>query len=186
MLPRTLPALCALLMLALSPGASRAAERICDRSGSFTTPSPDGGWIASVQEEVCDSDKGAVAGITVVLTSAKDATRTRRVFIMPVPRSRDDWPRVRWLAADAVELRVANLSEAPPPEPQYEDIRVSLAYCGDNPEDRMRMATYRTAVLQWEKDVTAWASKRKQDPEAAGERPARPQEPRLPAGRCSM
>jgi hypothetical protein len=181
---RALPALCALLMFALGPGTSRTAERICDRSGSLTTPSPDGRWIVSVQEEVCDSDNGAVAGITVVLTSATDAKKSRRVFIMPVPRSRDDWPRVRWLAADAVELRVANLSEAPAPEPLHEDVHITLAYCGDNPDDRARLAGYKAAVLQWQKDVTAWASKRKQNP-AAGERPARPQEPRLPSGRCT-
>lgn len=189
MLQRALSALCTSLLLASmsvkAPAASSSGERICDRSGSLTTPSPDGAWVASVQEEVCDSDNGAVAGITVVLGSSRDTSRSRRVFIMPVPRSRDDWPRVRWLAADAMELRVPNLSEAPAPEPLYEGIRITLAYCGDNPEDRARLAAYKAAVQQWQKDVTAWANRRKQNPDAAGERPTRPQEPRLPFGRCT-
>ncbi len=138
-----------------------------------------------MQEEVCDVGTGAAAGITVVIASAKDPAHSRRVFMMPVPRSRDDWPRVRWLGADAVELRVANLSEAPAPEPLYEGVRISLAYCGDNPDDRARVAAYKAAVLQWQKDVTAWAAKRKQNADAAGARPDRPEEPSLSPGRCT-
>ncbi len=133
-----------------------AAEYICDRSGSKTTPSPDGKWVANVQEEVCDTPTGAAAGITVVLALATDPQHSRRVFIMPVPRSRDDWPRIRWDGPDAVELRVANLSEAPAPEPMYEGIRISLVHCNDNPEDRARLVAYKAAVLQWQQVVSAW------------------------------
>jgi hypothetical protein len=107
------------------------------------------------------------------------------VFIMPVPRSRDDWPRIRWQGPNAVELRVANLSEAPPPEPLYEGIRISLAYCGDNPADRAQLVAYKAAVQQWQKVVSAWVEKRKQNEDAAGPRPPRPEEPRLAPGRCT-
>jgi hypothetical protein len=174
-----------LLLLTCTSGALNAAESLCDRSGSKTTPSPDGRWIASVQEEVCDTPGGAAAGITVVLASAQDPAISRRVFIMPVPRSRDDWPRVRWQDSNAVELRVANLSEAPAPEPTFEGIRISLAYCGDNPGDRARLVAWKAAVLQWQKDVTAWAERRRQDAGAAGPRPPRPEEPSLTPGRCT-
>jgi hypothetical protein len=175
----------ALLLIALLPVAGSTAERFCDQSETRATPSPDGQWVANVQEEVCDTGNGAAAGITVVIASVKDAARRRRVFTMPVPRSRDDWPRIRWLGADAVELRVANLSEARAPEPLFEGIRISLVYCNDNPADRAQLAAYKASVLQWQKDVTAWAEKRKQDPDAAGTRPPRPEEPRLSPGRCT-
>jgi hypothetical protein len=175
----------ALLLIALMPAAASAAERICDQSETRATPSPDGQWVANVQEEVCDTGNGAAAGITVVIASLKDPTRSKRVFMMPVPRSRDDWPRVRWQGAGALELRVANLSEAPAPQPQYEGIRISLTYCNDNPGDRAALAAYKAAVQQWQKDVTAWAAKRKENPDAAGARPARPEEPRLSPGRCT-
>jgi hypothetical protein len=173
------------LLIALLPLAGNAAERICDRSETTATPSPDGQWVANVQHEVCDTGAGAAAGITVVLASVKDPARSKRVFMMPVPRSRDDWPRVRWQDSNVVELRVANLSEAPPPEPEFEGIRIVLAFCNDNPGDRAQLAAYKAAVLSWQKEVTAWAEQRKQDPDAAGARPPRPEEPRLSPGRCT-
>jgi hypothetical protein len=176
--------LIALLAMSFVPAPLLAAETECDRSGSKTTPSPDGQWVANVQEEVCATPTGAAAGITVVLVSTKDPAHSKRVFIMPVPRSRDDWPSIRWEGPDAVEVRVPNLTEAAPPEPAFEGIRISLAYCGDNPADRARLAANKTAVKQWQKDVTAWAERRKQDAEAAGPRPPRPEEPKLAAGRC--
>ena len=83
-----------------------------------------------------------------------------------------------------MEIRVPNLSEATAPTPEFEGIRITLAYCGDNPEDRERLAAYKAAVKQWQKDVSAWAGRRKQDAEAAGPRPPRPEEPRLAPGRC--
>ena len=174
------------LLLLLVAGSLQAGEPECDRSGSKTTPSPDGRWIASVQEEVCaTANGGAAAGITVVLISAADAGHRKRIFIMPVPRSREDWPRVRWQDANAIELRVPNLSEPVPPEPRYEDIRITLAYCGDNPSDRAALAEYKAAVKQWQQVVSAWAARRKQDEAAAGPRPPRPEEPRLAPGRCT-
>ncbi len=179
------PVLTILLAMSCATATSYAAEPLCDRSGSKTTPSPDGQWVASVQEEVCATSNGAAAGITVVIASAKDPERSRRVFIMPVPRSRDDWPRIRWQGSTAVELRVANLSEAPAPEPLFEDIHISLAFCNDNPADRANLVAWKAAVLQWQKDVSAWVERRKQNPEAAGARPPRPEEPVLAPGRCT-
>jgi hypothetical protein len=179
------PALLTLMTLLCAPATLFAAETFCDRSGSKVTPSPDGRWIANVQEEVCATATGVAAGITVILVSARDDALTKRVFIMPVPRSRDDWPRIHWSGPDAMEVRVPNLAEPNPPEPAFEGIRISLAYCNDNPEDRARLAGYKAAVQQWQKDVTAWAALRKQDPAAAGPRPPRPEDPKLEFGRCT-
>lgn len=177
-------ALIAALALSLLPAALPAADFVCDRSGSKSTPSPDGRWIANVQEEVCETATGAAAGITVNLVPAHDPDSPRRVFIMPVPRSRDDWPQIRWLGPDAMEIRVPNLSEAPPPEPGLEGIRITLAYCGDNPADRARLVEYRAAVKQWQTVVSDWVKQRNEDPVKAGPRPPRPEEPRMPFGRC--
>jgi hypothetical protein len=176
--------LIAVLALSLLPAFLHAAEPVCDRSGSTATPSPDGRWVANVQEEVCESSGGAAAGITVDLASTADPARHKRVFIMPVPRSRDDWPRIRWLGPEAMEVRVPNLSEAPPPVPEFEGIHITLAHCGDNPEDRARLADYRVAVKQWQKDVSAWLQQRKADPRYTEPRPPRPEEPVLAPGRC--
>jgi len=166
--------------------ATPAAEQECDRSDSKSTPSPDGRWIASVQEEVCTTASGgAAAGITVVISAASDAHAVKRVFLMPVPRSREDWPRLRWPTADALEIRVPNLSEPAPPEPQWNGIRITLAYCGDDPLARQQQADYKAAVKQWQKDVSAWAARRRQDEASAGPRPPRPEEPRLLPGHCT-
>jgi hypothetical protein len=177
--------LLALLLIPVAPAALQAAENVCDQSETRATPSPDGHWVANVQEEVCATATGTAAGITVVLASKQDATRSKRVFMMPVPRSRDDWPRIRWQAPDAVEIRVPNLAEVAPPDAQFSGIHISLAYCGDNPEDRARRAAYKAAVQQWQKDVSAWVKQRNADAQAAGPRPPRPEEPVLAPGRCT-
>jgi hypothetical protein len=174
-----------LLLIALMPAAATAAERICDQSETKATPAPGGEWVANVQHQVCDTGNGAAAAITVIIASLKDPAKSKLVFMMPVPRSRDDWPRVRWISASAVELRVANLSEAPEAEPLYEGIRISRVFCNDNPADRAAVVAYKDAIQQWQKVVTAWNDKRKQDPEAAGARPPRPEEPRLSPGQCT-
>ena len=83
-----------------------------------------------------------------------------------------------------MEVRVANLSEASPPQPEYEGIRIVLAYCNDSPDDRARLVAYKAAVKQWQKDVSAWVKLRKENAEAAGLIPPRPEEPRLSPGRC--
>ena len=165
--------------------ATPAAEPECDRSGSKTPPSPDGRWVANVQEEVCaTASGGTAAGVTVVITSAADAQVAKRVFIMPVPRAREDWPRVRWPQAGSLEIRVPNLSDPSPPEPQWNGIQIALAYCGDDPAARQQLADYKSAVKQWQKDVSAWATRRKESEATAGPRPPRPEEPRLSPGRC--
>jgi hypothetical protein len=176
---------CLTALLLLTPLALGAEEAECERSQSIITASPDGSWTANVQEVACATPGGAAAGITVELHSIKDASQTQRVFTMPVPRSRDDWPRVRWLSATGLEIRVPNLTEAAPPRAQYQGIGISLAYCGDNPEDRARLTAYKAAVKQWQRDVGAWVKRRKEDEAGAGPRPPRPEEPRLPPGRCT-
>jgi hypothetical protein len=178
-------ALLPLLIALLPPLAQGAEETVCDRSNSLTTPSPDGRWTASVQEVACATPTGAAAGITVELHSSEDASLAPRVFTMPVPSSREDWPRVRWLSAAAIEIRVPNLAEVAPPAPQFQGIAISLAYCGDNPEDRARVAAYKDAIKQWQKVVSAWVKRRKEDEAAAGPRPPRPEEPRVARGRCT-
>ncbi|MEO8306691.1 MAG: hypothetical protein ABI616_01455 [Pseudomonadota bacterium] len=176
--------LISLLGVALMPALVHAEEPACDRSGSKTTPSPDGQWVANVQEEVCATPNGAAAGITVVIVSAQDPAHSQRVFIMPVPRSRDDWPHIRWDSPTAMQIRVPNLSQPTAPNPEFAGIHISMAYCGDNPDDRAKAAAYKAAVQQWQKDVSAWAGRRKQDADAAGPRPPRPEEPALAFGRC--
>ena len=173
------------MVLLLWPVFSQGAEQFCDHSESRLTPSPDGVWVAKVQEEVCTTATGAAAGITVIIEASHDEQRSKRVFIMPVPRSRDDWPRLRWVSAAELELRVANLSEAAPPEPQFEGVHIALAYCNDNPQQRAQLAAYKSAVKQWQKDVGAWVKLRKEDAAAAGTMPPKPVEPVLSAGRCT-
>lgn len=174
-----------MLLCLMAPLAFGAEETVCERSGSFTTRSPDGAWTASVQEVACATATGAGAGITVELHSELDGSKVQRVFTMTVPRSRDDWPRVRWLSATSMEIRVPNLAEVTPPLAEYQGVHVALAYCGDNPEDRARLAAYKEGVKQWQREVSAWVKRRKEDEAAAGPRPPRPVEPRLPQGRCT-
>jgi hypothetical protein len=174
------------LLLTAWVGLARGAEQpVCERSGSIQTTSPDEKWMARVQEVACVTANGAAAAVTVELHPVQDPSQAQRVFAMTVPRSRDDWPRVRWLSTSDLEVRIPNLAEAAPPKTDYQGIRISRIYCGDNPEDRARLAAYKEGVKQWQKDVSAWVKLRNQDAAAAGPRPPRPEEPRLPIGRCT-
>jgi hypothetical protein len=161
----------ALLAIASVPATLHGAESSCERSGSKATPSPDGQWVVNVQQETGRTPWGPAAGVTVILASTRNPARCQYVYVMAVPRSRDDWPRIRWNGPSALEVRVSRLSnpstgsrvqhprrvtgKADPhkgPEREYEGIRITVTYCDDN---------------------------------AAGVRPPGPEEPHLAPDPCS-
>jgi hypothetical protein len=178
-------ALLLVAVLACQLPAARAAEvSDCDRSGSKTTPSPQGRWVVNVQEEVCAVGNGVAAGITVVVSSPEGPEQGGRVVMIGVPRSRDDWPRVRWRSETELEVWVPNLAVVVSTQARWQGVQVALRYCGDNPADREAVAAYKLAMKAWQQETTAWVARRKQDPDNAGPRPVRPEEPRVAAGRC--
>lgn len=174
-----------LFVLALACASSRAAAVECDHSGAKTTPSPDERWVATVQEEVCATEKGTAAGVNVDLALASDPTHKSRVVSISVPRSRDDWPRVVWTSASSMEVWVPNLAEIGLHVAEADGVRVELKYCGDNPQERARRDEYQAALKQWMKDTTAWVQQRKVDPNTTAPRPKRPEEPHLTATSCA-
>ncbi len=175
-----------LLVLMLAPVCGWAAEVAdCEHSGTKSVPSPDGRWIATVQEDVCATGTGTAAGVDVDLTLSGDSTHRRRVFSMRVPRTRDEWPRVLWKSPTVMEIWVPNLAEIGMQVPELEGVRIDLKYCGDNPEERAQRDAYRIALEQWMKDTTAWVEQRKRDPDFKAPRPRRPEEPALSATTCA-
>jgi len=168
-----------LALLMVSAASQWVAAADCDHSGAKTTPSPDGHWVAIVQEEVCATDKGAAAGVNVDLAPADDPSHKRRVFSMAVPRSRDEWPRIIWRSATSMEVWVPNLAEVGAQVAEPEGVHIDLKYCGDNPQERAQRAQYQAALKQWMKDTTAWVQQKKADPNATAPRPKRPEEPVL-------
>jgi hypothetical protein len=177
------PAATLLVLLPLVTARVSAAE--CDHSGAKTTASPDGRWVATVQEEVCATDKGAAAGVNVDLAPADDPAHKSRVFIMRVPRSREEWPRVLWKSPTSMEVWVPNLAEVGLHVADAEGVHIDLKYCGDNPQERARRAEYQAALGQWMKDTTAWVQQKKADPSSTAPRPKRPEEPLLTASTCA-
>jgi len=176
-----------LLFLGLAPVASWAADDVhdCEHSGTKTVASPDGRWIATVQEEVCAIGTRTGAGIMVDLALASDASHAKRVFNMRVPRSRDLWPRVIWKSPTSMELWAPNRAEILAQESQVEGVQIQLKYCGDNPAERAQVGEYQMALKQWMKDTTEWAQKRKQDPNFSEPRPKRPVEPTYSSDSCA-
>ena len=172
-------------LLLLVTASARLAAAECDHSGATTTASPDGRWVATVQEEVCATDKGAAAGVNVDLSLADDPAHKSRVFIMRVPRSRDEWPRVIWKSATSMEVWVPNLADVGLHVADAEGVHIELKYCGDNPAERARRAEYQAALKQWMKDTTAWMQQKKADPNSTAPRPKRPEEPALMTSTCA-
>jgi hypothetical protein len=176
-----------LLVATVAPAAGWAAEaqaHDCEHSGEKSFPSPDGRWIATVEEQVCVAGTGTAAGVVVDLALAADARHAKRIFNMRVPRSRDYWPRVVWKAPTAMELWAPNRAEIAVQESQFDGVQIQLRYCGDNPAERAQVAEYQAAFKKWMQDTTAWVQKKKQDPGFSEPRPKRPDEPRYSDDSC--
>jgi hypothetical protein len=174
-----------LLTLTLAPlGAWAADAHECEHSGTKMYPSPDGRWVATVQEEVCAIGNSTGAGIMVDLVSSADSSHGKRVFNMRVPSSRDRWPRVVWKSPTVMELWAPNRAEISVQESAFDGVQIQLRYCGDNPAERAQVGEYQTALKQWMHDTTEWAQKKKQNPGFSEPRPKRPEEPRYSSDSC--
>lgn len=176
---------CLLLLLMGPMAAAAAAERVCEQSESTVVASPDGSRAASVQHQVCETNAGGVAAaVTVFVGAAAAPLNGERVLATAVPPSREQWPRAIWRGESRLELWVPNLANVLEVKPAAGEVQVVLRYCGDDPEQRARVARYPEQLQQWMDAVSRWAELRKQDPEKAGPRPVRPAEPRETARAC--
>lgn len=166
------------IILACVPaGAAFAAEAICEQSESTISRSPDGRLAASVQHQVCATNGGAAAAVTVFIGEAATPLQGSRVVSIAVPRSRSEWPKAVWRGNAALEVWVPNLAKALETSPAYKDVSVKLKYCGDDPALRARIAQNQVDLQQWMAAVTRWNELRKADPQGAGPRPERPVAP---------
>lgn len=175
-----------LLLLAASPPLAAADGLACDQSDSRVIPSPDGRWAASVQHQVCETPTGGVAAaITVFVGEAGAPLQGRRMVAIGVPRSHDEWPRAVWRGESQLEVWVPNFANVLETQPAYRDVAVTLRYCGDDPDARARVARYEVDLKRWMEETSRWAKRRKSDPEGAGPRPPRPEEPRVARHPCT-
>lgn len=177
-------ALIALLLAAALPLHCGAAERVCDQSDSEVVAAPGGKVAASVQHQVCSAGDAAGAAITVYVGPAPSPLEGERVVATAVPRSKEEWPRAVWRGDSLLEVWVPNFAQVLEAKPSAGPVTVKLAYCGDDPQARERVARHAEDIRRWQREVTAWAQRRKADPEAAGPRPARPEEPRVARRPC--
>jgi len=175
-----------LLSLAVSSGAATAAERACDQSESTVVPSPGGSFAASVQHQVCETASGGVsAAITVFVGEAAAPMKGERMVSVAVPRSRDEWPRAVWRGEQALEVWVPNLANVLESKPRHGSVTVALKYCADDPEARAQVAQHAVDLKLWMESVSRWAELRRDDPQGAGPRPPRPEEPRVISRACT-
>ncbi len=175
-----------LLSFILAPACGSAAEQAnCEHSGERTAISPDGRWVATVLEEICDANGVASGGVVVDLAMSADATHAQRIFSMYVPRSRDEWPKVLWKSSSQLELWVPNRSAIAMQKAESQGIQVQLKYCGDNPEERARVAEFQAAFKKWMSDTTGWVERKKRDPNLSEPRPKRPVEPTYSPDTCT-
>jgi hypothetical protein len=90
-----------------------------------------------------------------------------------------------WRSASQLEASPPNLAQALETSTGYRDVVVALTYCQDDPEARARVAQHKVVMQQWREAVTRWVQVRNSDPQAAGERPRQPEEPRTQPRPCS-
>jgi hypothetical protein len=108
-----------------------------------------------------------------------------RVVAIAVPRTRDEWPKVVWRSESALEVWVPNLAQVLETRPAPAGLTMALKYCGDDPAARAAVAQYDRDLQAWKDATTRWAQARRKDAAAAGERPVRPEEPRVVRRACS-
>lgn len=171
----------------LWPLLSPAADRVCDQSDPNVTRSASGSWEASVQHQVCETASGrAAAAVTVFVGKPGSALEGRRVVAIAVPRTREEWPVAVWRDDARLEVWVPNFANVLESTLDAPGVNVTLRYCRDDSEARARVARYQDELAQWMAAVTQWSQLRKSDPQAAGTRPARPQEPKAPSQPCTV
>ena len=175
-----------LFLSAAAPSGALAADRACDQSESIVTVAPGGSLAASVQHQVCETAAGGVAAaITVFVGEAASPLDGDRVVAVQVPRTRDEWPQAVWRSQSLLEVWVPNLAKVLESTDTYQGVSVHLKYCGDDPAARARVVQHEADMQQWMQDVSRWAQARKDDPQGAGPRPVRPEEPREASRPCS-
>ena len=175
-----------LLFLSVAAPSGLAAERVCDQSESTVTVAPGGSLAASVQHQVCETAAGgAAAAITVFVGEAAAPLDGGRVVAVQVPRTRDEWPQAVWRSQSLLEVWVPNLAKVLQSTDTYQGVSVHLKYCGDDPAARARVDQHQADLQQWMQAVSRWAQARKDDPQGAGPRPVRPEEPRDATRPCS-
>lgn len=168
------------VLAAVAGKVAHAAERACDQSESTVVVSPDGRQAASVQHQVCATAAGGVAAaITVFVGDAAAPLAGGRVLSIAVPPTRAEWPRAVWVDARALEVWVPNFAKVLETKAASGGVSVTLRYCADDPVARERVARHETDLQQWMQAVSRWAEQRRADPEGAGPRPPRPEEPRV-------
>lgn len=179
-------AACLLAALGSSPALVSAAERVCDQSDPQVQVAPGGRLASSIQHQVCETAAGGVAAaVTVFVGDAAKPLEGTRVLAVPVPRTREQWPRAVWRSPSTLELWVPNLTEVMESRADASGVDVKLRYCGDDPHARERVARHEADLEAWKQAVTRWAAQRRDDPQRAGPRPARPEEPRRQSRACT-
>lgn len=172
-----------LLLTAALPAWS--AERVCEQSESTVSAAPGGKLVASVQHQVCETSGGGVAAaVTVFVGEPAAPLNGTRVAAIAVPGSREQWPRVVWRSDSVLEVWVPNLAQVLQTAAAAGDVSVALRYCGDDPGARASVAQYQAELQRWMAAVTRWNELRQGDAAAAGERPARPREPKVTSRPC--
>jgi len=178
--------LMAFLLLAAGATTGWSAERACEQSESTVTSSPKGRFAASVQHQVCETDGGGVAAaVTVFVGEAAAPLKGERVVAVAVPRTRDEWPLAVWRDETSLEVWVPNLAKVLDARTAWRDVKVTLKYCGDDPALRERVAGHEEELRRWREAMTRWAEARRTDPEGAGPRPRRPDDPPKTSRPCT-
>jgi hypothetical protein len=174
-----------MLMLVVA-GSVAAAELPCEQSESTVVVAPKGRWASSVQHQVCDTGRGvAAAAVTVFVGAPAAPMQGARVVSIAVPRTRDEWPKAVWRSESTLEVWVPNLAQVLETKPAPAGVTLTLKYCGDDPAARAAVAQYDKDLQAWKEATTRWAEARRKDAAAAGERPVRPEEPRVIRRACS-
>jgi hypothetical protein len=175
-----------LLVTAAFAAPAGSAERACEQSESTVTASPQGRLAASVQHQVCETAIGGVsAAITVFVGEAGAPMQGGRVLAVAVPRTREEWPVAVWRDENLLEVWVPNLAKVLQSQSSWREVTVALKYCGDDPALRERVARHEEDLRRWREEVTRWAEARRRDPEGAGPRPQRPEDPPSSSRPCT-
>jgi len=164
----------AFLMLMCGAGVLASnGDQVCKQIPKLTATSPDGRWIASTYEEVCDLGL-VTSDAAVIALGQSEHSRSQVIIGMDAPSSDSDWPKAYWQAANRILIIVSNHSELSLQMARYQGVDVEVRYCPDDPVERRRWLQYKEARAKWVSDTAKWFDQKKVNPQLTTPKPVEP------------
>ena len=121
--------------------ASAQNDAGCHRLTIDTLASPDGAWVALVQEDTCIGDFPFTTGVTdtvQLVRRGKQPSSDNDVFAIEEHGRPENRPLLQWLSPKKLQISVPNKALIGLQKSNYAGVEIVIKYDPDDPEERER------------------------------------------------